>query len=180
MCTLPSPVRLLHSRTEELRCCPRPCCAVTNQPIPGILFCNEPVNCGPQHFVLNAAIASLDRWVRDGTPPATAPRLEVTAGSPASIVRDANGIALGGIRTPAVDVPIAILSGDPQPGSLICNLFGTTVPFDAAKLTALYGDTATYVAAVEASTAAGIDAGFLVEGDAPIINGAAAEVVIGQ
>jgi hypothetical protein len=77
-------------------------------------------------------------------------------------------------------VQLAVLSGAPQPVSLICNLYGTTVPFDAAKLTALYGDSATYVAAVEASTAAAIDAGFLVEADAPIINGAAAEVVIGQ
>ncbi len=153
---------------------------VSSDPIPGILHCGEPVNSGPQHFVLDAAIKALDRWVRDGTPPPTSPRLEVNPGPPASIARDADGIALGGIRTPAVDVPIAVLSGDPQPGSLICSLFGSTVPFDAAKLASLYGDTATYVAAVEASTAAAVEAGFIVEADAPIINGAAAEVAIGE
>ena len=153
---------------------------VTNQPIPGILYCDEPINSGPQHFVLNAAIAALERWVRDGTPPPVAPRLEADLGPPARIDRDARGNALGGIRTPAVDAPIAALSGDPQMGSTICGLFGTTTPFPPATLVELYGDQAGYVAAVEAAAAAAVEAGFLLPPDADLIIGAARDTPIGE
>lgn len=152
---------------------------VTREPVAGVLSCAEPINSGPQHFVLNAAVHALERWVRDGTPPAVAPRLEVAAGPPPAIVRDVRGIARGGIRTAAVDVPLAVLSGDPQMGTLFCSLFGTTTPFDAATLVDLYGDTATYAAAVAASTAAAVEAGFLLPPDAALIDGAAADTPIG-
>jgi hypothetical protein len=152
---------------------------ITTEPVPGLLTCGEPINSGPQHFVLNAAIAALERWVRDGTPPPVAPRLEVDAGPPIALVRDEMGIARGGIRTAAVDVPIAVLSGDPQEGTLFCSLFGSTTPFDAATLAALYGDTASYATAVEQATAAAVDAGFLLPADAALINGAAADTPIG-
>ena len=151
---------------------------VTAEPIPGIINCGAPVNDGPQHFVLKAAIHALERWVRDGTAPAIAPPLEVSAGPPAAIVRDARGIALGGIRTPAVDVPLAVLSGDAQPGSLICALFGITVPFDEATLMALYADQAAYADAVEASADAAVAAGFLLPPDAALIKAAAADTAI--
>lgn len=151
---------------------------VTADPIPGILSCGEPVNDGPQHFVLKAAVAALDRWVRDGTPPAIAPRLEMDAGPPALVRRDARGIALGGIRTPAVDAPLAVLSGDPQPGSILCALFGTTTPFDEGTIASLYADQAAYVAAVESSAGAAVAAGFLLPPDAALIKAAAGDTPI--
>jgi hypothetical protein len=55
----------------------------------------------------------------------------VTAEGGLRIERDEHGNALGGIRTPYVDVPIAALSGLGQTGSILCLLFGTTVPLDA-------------------------------------------------
>lgn len=152
---------------------------LTSEPIAGVLRCDLPINSGPQHFVLKAAIAALDRWVRDGTPPPLAPRLAVEA-PPTRVVRDARGNAVGGIRTPAVDVPIAALSGDPQTSSGICSLFGTTTPFSPATLVELYGDQAGYVAAVEASAAAAVEAGFLLPADAALIIGAARETPIGE
>lgn len=151
---------------------------VTAAPIPGIITCGAPVNDGPQHFVLKAAIHALERWVRDGTAPPIGTPLEVAAGPPSAIVRDARGIALGGIRTPAVDVPLAALSGDAQPGTLICSLFGVTTPFDEATLMELYADQAAYVAAVEASADAAVGAGFLLPPDAALIKAAAAETEI--
>ena len=153
---------------------------ITTSPVAGLLECAEPINSGPQHFVLNAGVHALEAWARDGTLPPTSPRLDVAAGPPAAIVRDDRGIALGGIRTPAVDVPVAVLSGDPQQGSLFCALFGTTTPYDDDKLVQLYGDTETYAAAVEASSAAAVAAGFLLPPDAALINAAAADTPIGQ
>jgi hypothetical protein len=74
--------------------------------------------------------------VKHGTPPSKSPLLETAGGQ---LVRDANGIALGGIRTPAVDAPVATLSGLGQTGgSQFCFLFGSTVPFSNAQLEARY------------------------------------------
>jgi hypothetical protein len=146
---------------------------VTTDPIPGIITCPLPVNAGPQHFVLNAAIDALARWVRGGRPPRRARRLEVAAGPPVTITRDAHGNALGGIRTPQVDVPIATLSGEGQTGSIICILFGTTTPFDAATLASLYGDNAAYVSAFKKATRRAVRAGFVLRPDAKLMTAAA-------
>ncbi len=106
-------------------------------PVPGIIECNSPINSGPQHFVLKAAIAALNKWVRKGKAPKSAPRLEVSLGPPVTILTDELGNARGGIRTPQVDVPIAAFSGE-QDGSILCRLFGKTTVFSDAQLAALY------------------------------------------
>ncbi|HEX7409073.1 MAG TPA: alpha/beta hydrolase domain-containing protein [Candidatus Binatia bacterium] len=149
---------------------------VTTMPVPAFpaLKCRTPINSGPQHFVLNAAIAALNQWVRHGTPPPLAPRLEVVDGASIAIVHDANGNALGGIRTPQVDVPIAALSGQGQTGSILCVLFGTTKPFDATTLAALYPDHSAYVSAFNAATDRAVSAGFILQPDAELMKAAAA------
>ena len=88
--------------------------------ISGMLDCGAPINDGPLHLVAKAALRGLDDWVRTGEPPPEAPRLEVTSDDPPAIRRDADGIALGGIRTPPVDVPVAVLSGIPGPKAASC------------------------------------------------------------
>ena len=102
-----------------------------------------PVNAGPQHYVMNAAVSHLDRWVRDGVRPPAAPRLEVVDGA---FVTDEHGNVRGGIRTPHVDVPTAVLSGFGNGGDPVAFLAGRTTPFDAARLAALYADRADYLA----------------------------------
>jgi hypothetical protein len=118
----------------------------TNEPNP-LFTCASPINSGPQTFVLRAGISWLNRWVTRGTPPPIAPRLDATSISPPVYALDANGIVRGGIRTPAVDAPVAVLSGLGQTGSQFCFLFGTTVPFNSAQLAALYGNHLGFVAA---------------------------------
>ncbi len=146
----------------------------------GVINCGKPLNAGPAHYVMNTAIARLNRWVRRGTPPPPAPRLEVTPGPPAAIARDQPGNARGGIRTPQVDVPIHTLSGEGQTGSGFCFLFGTTTPFDAATLQALYPTHDTYVSAILKATRAAIKAGFLLKADAPAIKTAAQNSTVGN
>src|SRR3546814_15819016 len=62
----------------------------------------------------------------DGTAPRSAPRIQINAAGD-GIARDAHGNALGGIRTPYVDVPTAVLSGEnasTQGDGGICFLVG--------------------------------------------------------
>jgi len=108
-----------------------------------------------------------------------APRLEV-AGEPAVFVLDELGNARGGIRTPAVDVPIATLSGLGQSGGTFCGIFGTTVPFDVEPLAQLYPDHDAYVSAVNEATDSAVEAGFIRPADGQLIKAAAAESDIGH
>ncbi len=152
---------------------------VTSSPIPGIV-CSSPINAGPAHYVLNAAFAALHRWVRRGTPARHAPHLEIASGSPPALARDPHGNALGGIRTPQLDVPIASLSGEGQSGSGFCLLFGTTEPFDAVTLASLYPDHRAYVAKVSRATRRAVRAGFMLKIDGKAIKEAAARSSIGE
>jgi hypothetical protein len=136
-------------------------------PAAGLFDCGGPINAGPMHFVVKAALRSLDRWVRTGEAPPEAPRLEIDdRGASSTFVRDADGNARGGIRAPQVDVPVAALSGEPrQSTSVICALLGSTQPFSDARLAELYPSADDYLAAYEAAAAAAIEAGFVLEDD---------------
>jgi hypothetical protein len=149
-----------------------------SSPLPGIIDCNFPINSGPQHFVLNAAFSALNKWVRKGKAPKSAPRLDVSAGPPVAIVDDANGNATGGIRTPQVDVPVAAFSGE-QAGSILCILFGTTDVFDAAQLSTLYPTHKDFVSAWNKSLKKSVKAGWILKPDAKIIKQWAATAPIG-
>ena len=63
---------------------------------------------------------------------------------------------------------------------IICAIFGTTVPFDDAKIAALYPSNADYVAAVTRSTERAVRDGFLLRPDAELIETWAAESGIGD
>lgn len=125
------------------------------------------INDGPMHLVAKAGYHALVEWVRDGTPPAQAPRLEVDEGPPATQLRDDDGIALGGIRTPLVDVPVDVLSGDPSPTAtaVVCILSGSTTPLPPEYLLTRYASTDDYAAQFEASADEAIAAGFVLEAD---------------
>ncbi len=132
----------------------------------GVLGCNFTINEGPQHFVVQAGLHALNYWLVDGTPPARAARLELSVTGPPVIARDSLGNAVGGVRTPAVDVPVAALSGiAPAGASILCSLFGSTTPFDGTTLTRLYNDRGGYLSAYEASLGKAIAGGFLLSAD---------------
>src|SRR5215472_16437304 len=123
--------------------------------------CGVPINNGPMHLVAKAAFNALDTWLRTGSPPPIAPRIELTSASPINPVRDSDGIALGGLRTPPVDVPVDVLSGVPGPNpAVICILLGSTKPLPDARLAELYPDRATYLQEYQTATDRTIQAGF--------------------
>jgi hypothetical protein len=138
----------------------------------GVMTCDAPINAGPHTYVARAALAALMRWARDGTLPPPMPRLELDA-TGEELLRDDGGNALGGIRTPPLDAPIATLSGLGQTGGSFCALFGTTVPFTDDELAARYADHAAFVAQWDLAVDAAVDAGAVLAADAPNLRAAA-------
>jgi hypothetical protein len=147
--------------------------------VPGIIECGSPINSGPHHFVLKAALAALNKWVRKGKAPKSAPRLELDPGPPVTIRTDENGNALGGIRTPQVDVPIAAFTGQ-QPGSILCALFGTTTVFSDAQLAALYPSHKDFVTKYKKALKRSVKAGWILKPDAKLMKEWAVESSIGS
>lgn len=125
-------------------------------------ICPQPINDGPHHWVAKAALAALLTWVRDGEEPPTGEPIETGGADGVTVQRDDDGIALGGIRTPSVDVPVSALSGEaPEGATLICALFGTSEPFDAETLQARYGTQDEYLEAFDAALDEAVERGFV-------------------
>jgi hypothetical protein len=146
---------------------------------PGALRCAQPINTGPTFAVLSAALHHLEAWVRDGTPPPKAPRFETTGGRDATLKRDEHGNVLGGIRTGQVEAPIATITGGKNRSASaatsasadddradFCRLFGTTTPFDAAAVAALYPSRDVWVQQFSAATDQAVEQGFLLQPEA--------------
>jgi len=139
---------------------------------PQVLGCAKPINAGPHHWQLQAAVHHLDVWVRTGNGPPVGDLLEVASTSPVVLVRDAQGNALGGVRSPHVDAPIARLDGINSGGSF-CGLFGSTTPLSSAELLALYPTHDDFVNAWAASLYQSIVDGFILPADGWELLGAA-------
>jgi hypothetical protein len=135
-------------------------------PTADLLDCGAPINDGPMHLVAKAAFRSLEAWVRTGEPPPVAARLELAGGATPEVLRDGDGIALGGLRTPPVDVPVDALSGVPGPNpDIICILLGSTTPLPDARLDELYSSRAAYVQEYADATDGAIDSGYVLAAD---------------
>lgn len=134
----------------------------------GLITCDLPLNAGPHTYVVRAALVGLDSWVRSGTPAASIPPL-VTNEDLTGFEISATGNVLGGVRTPHVDVPVAVLSGLGQKGTGFCFLFGTTTPFTAEQLARLYVDKDDFMAKWREATERAVQAGVILEADLPEI-----------
>ena len=104
----------------------------------------------PQEYLLDSAFADLDAWARRGIAPPSASRIEVDAEG--NTVLDAYGNAIGGVRTPYVDVPVATYyptstSNNPAE-SFTCALYGHVVPLPTGTINELYPNHVTYVSDV--------------------------------
>ncbi len=135
-------------------------------PVADSLDCGVAINDGPMHVVAKAALRALDVWVRTGEAPPEAEWLEVTDGPTPVVTRDADGIAVGGIRTPPVDVPVDALSGEPGPSDdLMCLLMGSTTPLPEERIAVLYTDPEDYLAVFDGASEAAVEDGFVLEDD---------------
>lgn len=129
--------------------------------------CGADINDGPMHVILKAALRALETWVATGEAPPEAEPLAVEEQEGANVyVRDELGVVEGGVRTPPVDVPAVVLSGDPGPSTdVACLLAGTTIPIPPSDLADLYPTEDDYLAEYEAAADEAIEAGFALEED---------------
>ncbi len=99
----------------------------------------------PLRYVMDALWQNLDQWVTQGIPPPPSDNLKLTRGRNGLVtVKDSYGNALGGLRTPAVDVPIATWHSS-RGGLERCMRVGYSTVLSASQLHALYPTHADYV-----------------------------------
>ncbi len=147
---------------------PRFAAVVEQNSLPGFVSCDLPFNAGPMHYAIDRALHDLDLWMKGLAAPSQAPRLDMTEDQAAFLLDD-NGNVTGGIRTPYVEAPTAVLSGGGNSDNGFCRLFGTTSLYSADQLASLYVDRDTYVEAVTESANAAVEAGFLLPESAEAI-----------
>jgi hypothetical protein len=134
----------------------------------------------PFYQVMNAAFDHLVRWVKDGTPPPSAPPIQTSeVGPPAVVMRDARGNGLGGIRLAELAVPTGINTGQ-NSGPGFCRLNGSHYDFDAPTLASLYPTHAGYVAAVKNVTEDNLKAGYILKADADATIAEAEKAEVGK
>lgn len=142
-----------------------------NGPIRGVAGVVSPNNF-PFSYVQNAAFRDLVAWIELGAPPPHGAPIQVdTTTTPPHIVRDAQGNAQGGVRTPFVDVPVTTYVpsdtvAHPTAQSGFCVLYGFHQPFDAAKLSSLYRNHGDYVSRFAADSVRLVRDGFWLLPDA--------------
>ncbi len=132
------------------------------------LNCPDGFNTGEQHYVFNTALNDLSSWATTGTAPKSMPRFDIdTSTSPPTYRLDKVGNVEGGLRTPAVDTPVARLSGLPAPGGgQFCEFFGQTHPLKTSELAKLYPTTSSFSSQWKASVSRDEAAGYLLAVDA--------------
>jgi len=114
-------------------------------------------------LVYDRAIASVRNWYKTGTPAAPSRTFVTTAAG--TLVRDADGRVLGGIRLPQFLVPTAdqgALNGPAFP----CNVSGWHRYYTAAELRTLYGNHGRYISKVRDILRPLVKDGYVLQSDA--------------
>jgi hypothetical protein len=130
----------------------------------------DPTVCGyqyitdfPYEYYFNAAAVNLKRWVTDGIAPPHADRFQYDANN--QLVLDQYGNAVGGLRSPYLDVPIATYHTGISNGIFTCIVLGDKVPFSEQLLQQLYPDHGNYVNQVVQDAQNLFKDGFLLQHD---------------
>ena len=132
---------------------------------PNIDVCDGDGSSFPTDFFIRGAVELLSRWAEDGVAPPSAARLELATADVVSVAAlDEVGNALGGVRSPFVDVPLVRYEAHSTPGA-ICALSGNETTLTEAQLVDRYGSVDGYLEQFTASLDATIDAGFLRQAD---------------
>ncbi|MFT6435050.1 MAG: hypothetical protein ACJAVI_003101 [Candidatus Azotimanducaceae bacterium] len=102
------------------------------------------INAIPISPVYDAVFHHMQQWLTDGTIPPIVAKIEFE-GKPPQPKRDHLGIAIGGIRLPQADTPLATNSAIPLSDDIFSLLGGSSVPFTREKVISLHGNKDSYL-----------------------------------
>lgn len=133
--------------------------------------CWKPSNVLPTRMFNHAALHALNNWARHGKPPPIAPRM--TRSSMGFVQDDAIGNAMGGLRMPELDAPIAqygMYSNVPRAQINFWSLYacmagGSANPLDAQAIRTRYGNEKAYYLAYKQAADKLLAGGFLLAPD---------------
>lgn len=121
-------------------------------------------------YAVRAGVHWMNLWVRGLDRPAARPAEFVPPSAPrlkrdqeGELVRNDDGHAIGGIRYPYIEAPIAVNTSEG------CPLFGSYEPFTSAEILGHYPKRQNYISAVKKSADAAAKAGFLLPLDRELI-----------
>jgi hypothetical protein len=120
----------------------------------------QAVSSFPQAEILTPANQLLVDWVMQDKTPPPGQALELKDGQ---VVRDKNGLAMGGVRSPYVDLPRTRYVASLPPNG---TLYGLEEPFSQAKLQQLYGSCEAYLGKFNTGIRAMLDSGWMFADDA--------------
>ena len=116
--------------------------------------------------IVHAIWRHLERWVTDGVPMPPGAHITRDPSAPDGLARDEHGNALGGLRTPWVEVPNARY----LPRSPWNPLRACLQPFPPERMRELYDDHGTYAARFDEAVRALVAAGWATEEDIPLFD----------
>ncbi len=125
----------------------------------------------PYEYFFNAAAVNLKKWTQ-GIEPPHAGRFVYDG---LNIARDNFGNAIGGLRSPYVDIPTATYG---LPPGRACPYIGTKTPFDEDLLESLYPSRNKYLTHVAAQADRMVRDGFLLQADADKITQEAEQIAL--
>ena len=120
----------------------------------------------PFNHAHNAAYHHLVRWIKGEGRPPSAPRFEFDPAGRKPL-RDADGFVIGGVRTPEMQVPRALDTGE-NTGAGLCWLYGSHEPYSQEKLLTLYPTRADYVGKMNAALRKFFEDGYILAADAQV------------
>ncbi len=146
--------------------------------------CSEPIGTISdyhQEAIFHGAYVNLKAWILNHAtlPPKAAAYITTGAAPTYTIARDANGNALGGVRSPWLDIPTKTYSPAMTPCptcgltcgafSAFCPLFGKMASLSCSKITGLYANAAAYSTAFNTSVDTLVAAKWFVANDTATI-----------
>jgi hypothetical protein len=132
----------------------------------------------PTGYVLDSAFDHMNKWIQDGPPPPTAPRLErdfsapplydpaASGGHAPAYAKNANGLTIGGIQLAEYDYSAAVNVGAGTTGPGSCWLTGKHQFLTDQQLAARYPDPHSYLHGAVQLTAQNVAHGFILPEDA--------------
>jgi len=146
----------------------------------------------PLEYFMSAAFANLDAWVKSNIAPPVAVRLKMNPAhgsweptwppTPPPLELDKHGNAIGGVRSPNLDVPVATYYAFSTPvdgaSALFCSLVGYKVPLKKDVISELYPTHESYVKKVTSKVDILVKARLLTKSDGQKIKNESAKAVV--